>query len=176
MEKIEKSTMPYDEMLPSLMRSNMLRMVLTKHIELNKAADAKANMLLTAASIVIAITISSGMERDTAMMIMLGSSLLSVVFAILVIIPKPYHKSGKENNLLYFRSFREMTEEDYIAAMEEMMVTKKEIYRQYIRDIYQYGAITLTQKYRLLTVGLILFIIGLAAGGITILINSQSYV
>ena len=168
-EKMEKSSMPYDEILPSLMRSNMLRMILTKHIELNKAADTKANMLLTAASIVIAITISSEINHDTGMIIMLTSSLLAVIFAILVIIPKPYHKSGKGNNLLYFRSFREMSEEEYIICMEKMMVTKKEVYRQYIRDIYQYGAVTLTQKYRLLTIGLLLFLVGLTAGGITIL-------
>lgn len=166
---MEKSEIPYDEMLPSLMRSNLLRTVLTKHIELNKAADAKANMLLTAASIVIAITISTSAVHNTGTTIMLGSSLLSVIFAILVIIPKPYHKGGKEHNLLYFRSFRQLSEEQYIEAMEKMMSTKKEIYRQYLRDIYQYGNVTLTQKYRLLSIGLLLFLIGLSAGGITVL-------
>ena len=168
MKKSEKSTVPADEILPSLMRSNMLRMVLTKHIELNKAADMKANMLLTAASIVIAVNISSGIDHTTGTYIMLSSSLLAVIFAIFVIIPKPYHQEDKRN-LLYFRSFRELSENEYVEAMKVMMETKKEIYEQYIRDIYHYGAITLTQKYRLLTTGLILFIIGLLAGGITIL-------
>lgn len=163
--------MPFDEVLPSLMRSNMLRMVLTKHIELNKAADMKANMLMTAASIIIAIIVSTFQKTNnvTGLSILLISSLLAVIFAILVIIPKPYHKKSKSKHLLYFRSFNKMSEEKYIQEMTKMMEKKKNIYEQYIRDIYQYGSVTLTQKYRLLTIGLMLFLLGLTAGGAQII-------
>ncbi|MBL4693982.1 hypothetical protein JKY72_01280 [Candidatus Gracilibacteria bacterium] len=155
-----------EEILPSLFRSNMLRMILTKHIELNKTADTKANMLMTAASIVAAITISTGPEtQNLGMNIILLSSLIAIIFAILAIIPKPYHKGSKCKNLLYFRDFIKMSEDEYVEAMTEMMTDKMAMYEQYIRDIYQYGAVTLHKKYRLLTIGLILFLAGLVVGG-----------
>ena len=167
----QKSTISPDQVLPSLLRSNMLRMILTKHIELNKSADAKASMLITAASIVVAITFTAS-EKQTGLvfLIILVSSILAIVFAMLVIIPKPYVKRGKGGqNLLHFRSFRELSEDEYVEAMQEMMTDKKDMYEQYIRDIYQYGNVTLSKKYRWLTAGLTLFLAGLAIVGLLLL-------
>lgn len=169
--KNKEDSISSDEVLPALLRSNMLRMILTKHIELNKLADSKASMLITAASIVMAITFTaSGETTDkTMIMVMLVSSIIAIVFAIFVIIPKPYNRNTKCRNLLYFRSFSDLSEDEYVTAMKEMMVDKQDMYEQYIRDIYQYGHVTLTKKYRWLTAGLVLFLVGLSMGGAILL-------
>jgi hypothetical protein len=168
---------PPEDILPMLFRSNMLRMVMTKHIELNKAADAKANMLIAAASIMVAI-ILTGMDTSTGIttgqIIIFVSAILAIVMAILVIIPKPYHTDHKHdghNMLLYFRGFSSMTEDEYVKEMKTMMSDKNEMYEQYIRDIYHYGSTTLTQKYRLLTIGLVLFLTGIILGSASLLIG-----
>lgn len=166
--------MPPEEILPSLMRSNMLRMVLTKHIELNKAADQKANILMTAASIVAAVTFASseGVE-SIGPLIVLITSILSVVFAIMVILPKPYQSKDdmKSTNFLYFRSFIHLSEDEYVDQFKEAMLDKEGLYEQYMRDIYRYGAVTLQRKYQWLRAGLFVFLLGLTLGSLYFILN-----
>lgn len=161
-----QDTIPPDQLLPALLRSNMLRMVLTKHIELNKSADTKAGMLVTAASIVVAVIFSSrGVLSGTSQLVLMVTSLLAIVFSMVVILPKPYHRNEKTPNLLYFRSFNRMSEDEYVDAMKHMMADKNRMYEQYIRDIYRYGNVTLTRKYRWLMAGLLVFLLGLLIAG-----------
>lgn len=164
--KLPTDTIPPEQLLPALLRSNMLRMVLTKHIELNKSADTKAGVLVTAASIVVAVIFSSQTElNNVSRLVLMGTSLLAIIFSMVVILPKPYHRHEKTPNLLYFRSFNRMDEDEYVAAMKHMMADKNRMYEQYIRDIYRYGNVTLTQKYRWLMAGLIVFLVGLLIAG-----------
>lgn len=156
-----------DQIIPSLLRSSMLRMILTKHIELNKAADAKANMLMTAASIVIAVTISSGQdERSIGPLIVIVTSVLAILFAIMAIFPKPYSKKDESVNMFYFRSFGRLSEDEYVSQFMAMMGDKNALYQQYMRDIYRYGNITLRKKFQWLSFGLACFLVGLAIGGV----------
>lgn len=144
----------------------MLRMVLTKHIELNKSADTKAGMLVTAASIVVAVIFSSqSVLNNASRLVLMGTSLLAIICSMMVILPKPYHRNEKAPNLLYFRSFNRLDEDEYVAAMKHMLADKNRMYEQYIRDIYRYGNVTLTQKYRWLMAGLLVFLLGLLLAG-----------
>jgi len=168
-----ESTITPEEILPSLFRSNMLRMILTKHIELNKAADMKANMLMTAASIVVAVVIAGFGAMDfIGSAIILLTSLIAIVFAILVVLPKPYHGDKKTKiNFMYFRSFSALSEDEYVSSFMDLMKNKEALYEQYMRDIYRYGNVTLSKKYRLLLIGLITFLSGLFLGGVYFLIS-----
>ncbi len=164
---------PPKEILPSLFRSNMLRMILTKHIELNKAVDMKANMLMTAASIVIAVLVTGFETTDlVGAIIILITSLLAIIFAILVIMPRPYHdRTYEKTNFLYFRSFNALSEDEYVNGFKELMSNKEAMYEQYMRDIYRYGSITICKKYRLLRIGLMSFLTGLSLGGVYFLVR-----
>ncbi len=158
---------PPEQIIPSLFRSNVLRMILTKHIELNKSADSKANMLMTAASIVIAVTISSGQDaRSVGPLIVIVTSVAAIVFAIMAIFPKPYSKKEEKVNMFYFRSFGRLSEDEYVEQFMGIMSDKNALYEQYMRDIYRYGNITLKKKYRWINLGLLCFLIGLVIGGV----------
>jgi disulfide bond formation protein DsbB len=166
--KVKNSNIKPEQILPSLFRSNMLRMVLTKHIELNKMADHKANMLMTGASIMSAVILS---QLDVlsnfdliGLSILIFSAVLSVVFAILVVIPKPYNHHSKTCNLFYFRDFAHMTEEQYLEEILAVMNDKNAIYEHYVRDIYYYGSVTLSKKYRWLQWALGVFLVGILTG------------
>lgn len=169
----DESSIPPEEILPSLFRSNMLRAILTKHIELNKAADMKANMLMTAASIVVAVVLAGFNNTDSVMaVIILITSLVSIIFAILVVMPKPYHNEKNEKtNFLYFRSFNTLSEDQYVLEFKKMMLDKEAMYEQYMRDIYRYGNVTLSKKYKLLQLGLSSFLLGLSIGGVYFLLS-----
>lgn len=176
-EKVQPLKIEPSEIMPALMRSNVLRMILTKHIELNKSADTKANLLLTASSIIIALIFTNFKDgqHTFGMFVVLLTSLVAIFFSILVILPKPYHKHFKDVNLFYFRSFMSMTEEEYMISMKAMINDTNLIYEQYIRDIYQYGVITLGKKYRLLRVALITFLAGLTLGGVEMVIYNLKF-
>lgn len=171
------SQIPPEEIMPALMRSNVLRAILTKHIELNKSADTKANLLLTASSIVIAVILTNfqNYQQTAGMFVVMLTSLIAIFFSILVILPKPYHKMAKEINLFYFRSFMTLSEDQYVVEMKKMMKDNNMIYEQYMRDIYQYGAFTLNKKYRLLKFALITFLTGLTLGGVEMLLYTLKF-
>lgn len=177
MAKDASNTIPPEEIMPALMRSNVLRAILTKHIELNRSADTKANLLLTASSIVIAVILTNfqNYQQTAGMFIVLLTSLTAIFFSILVILPKPYHKMAKDINLFYFRSFMTLSEEEYVDEMKKMMKNNNMIYEQYMRDIYQYGAFTLNKKYRLLKFALITFLTGLTLGGVEMVLYSLKF-
>lgn len=176
-DKVEPLKIEPSEIMPALMRSNVLRMILTKHIELNKTADTKANLLLTASSIIIALIFTNlkNGQSTFGMFFVLLTSLVAIFFSILVILPKPYHKFSKDVNLFYFRSFMQMTEDEYVSSIKGMMKDTNMIYEQYARDIYQYGVVTLNKKYRLLRVALITFLAGLTLGGVEMVIYNLKF-
>jgi len=163
---------PPEQIIPSLFRSNMLRMILTKHIELVKMADNKASILMTAASIVIAMTVASGQdERSVGPLIVVVTAMLAIIFAILVIYPKPYLRKEDSINMMYFRSFGALSEDEYVRQFMELMKDKNALYEQYMRDIYRYANITLKKKYQWLSLGLSSFLLGLIVGGIYFILS-----
>lgn len=151
---------PEQEFLPRLLASNALRANLTKHMTLNQMADSKASMIMTAASIIITITLTQYDSLHLPTILLLaGSGLLAVIFSILAIIP-PLHVSDT-TNLFYFRSFSELSEEDFILRFQQTIADRDKLYRAYLHEIYYLGKHRLTRKYGLIRNGLWTLLIGL---------------
>ena len=89
---------PLEEpILPRLLASNALRANLSKHMTLNQMADNKASMIMTAASLIVTITITqSGKISMLTAVLLLFTGLLAILFSILAIIP-PKHAKGRVN-------------------------------------------------------------------------------
>ncbi len=139
--------------LPRLLASNALRMVLSKHMTLNKMADSKASIIITAASLIITITLTQYDRLGLATVLILAASgLTAIMCSILAIIP-PLHASG-EINLFYFRSFAELEEEEFSRRFKETIADKEKLYDAYLHEIYFLGKQRLTRKYRLIRDGL----------------------
>ncbi len=75
---------PTDEpLIPRLLASNALRANLSKHMDLNKMADSKASMILTASSLIITITLTQYEQLHLSTVLLLaGSGLLAVVMCL----------------------------------------------------------------------------------------------
>lgn len=155
-----------EPLIPRLMASNALRANLSKHMDLNKMADSKSAMIMTASSLVITITLTQYDKLDLASILFLtGSGILAVVFSILAIIP-PLHISG-ETNLFYFRSFSELTEREFKEQFRATIVEREKLYDAYMHEIYYLGKHRLTRKYKLIRNGLIALLFGLAGATLT---------
>lgn len=153
---------PEEPILPRLMASNALRANLTKHMTLNKMADSKASMIMTASSLVITITLTQydRLHLPTSLLLA-GSGLLAVIFSILAIIP-PLQVSD-QTNLFYFRSFGDLSEEEFKSRFLDTITNKEKLYDAYLHEIYYLGTHRLTRKYALIRNGLCALLFGLLA-------------
>ena len=154
----------------------LFRVTLNNHTSLSGIADSKANILLSVNAIIISIALSTlipklDSPKNVHLMvptfIMLMSSVITIIFAILSTRPKVtkgvFTREDIENkkvNLLFFGNFYKMPLEEYQWAMNEMMKDREYLYNSMIKDLYFLGLV-LEKKYRLLRVAYNFFMIGI---------------
>lgn len=150
-----------EPILPRLLASNALRANLTKHMTLNQMADHKASMILTAASLMLTISVTQYDKLDlptfVVMIVTCGLAILSSIFAIIPVL----HVKGVLN-LFYFRSFEQVSEDEFIAEFKATLADRDKLYDAYLREIYYLGKHRLTYKYTWIRNGLWALLIGLA--------------
>ena len=134
------------------------------HVALSQMADQKANMLLAATFVIF--TIAIGQARETAeplpLLILGGAAFLSAIFAVLAVLPARSGKSGSIN-LLFFGSFSQLGEEEYLDRVVETVEDEEQAFRLMLRDLYQNGLVLERKKYRLLGYAYRIFLAGLVA-------------
>lgn len=158
---------------PSRGIETMFRTTSTNHLRLSEMADSKANIMITVNSIIASILVSvlfRKLEDDTRLVIpailFLGTSLVSIIFAILVTRPNvtqgTFTKEDidkKRANLLFFGNFHRMKLKDYQSGINAMMNDSQFLYGSMTRDIYNLGVV-LGRKYRLLRITYSVFMFG----------------
>jgi hypothetical protein len=160
----------HQDILPRLLASNALRANLSKHMTLNQMADSKASMIMTAASIIITITLTQYDSLHlTTILLLAGAGLLAVIFSILAIIP-PLHVTDT-TNLFYFRSFVELSEQEFIQRFQETIADRDKLYTAYLHEIYYLGKHRLTRKYGLIRNGLWTLLIGLLGATLSAILH-----
>jgi predicted metal-dependent HD superfamily phosphohydrolase len=151
----------------------MFRTTSTNHLRLSEMADAKANIMITVNSIMASILVSvlfRKLEEDHRLlipaMLFMTTSLVSIVFAILVTRPNVTQGvftkediNKKRANLLFFGNFHKMKLEDYQDGVDAMMNDSEFLYGSMTRDIYNLGVV-LGRKYKLLRIAYSFFMIG----------------
>jgi HD superfamily phosphodiesterase len=163
----------------------LFRVTLGNHTRLSGIADSKANILLSVNAIIISIALSTLIPKLDSpknvhlvipTFIMLMSSVITIIFAILSTRPKVtkgvFTKKDiddKKVNLLFFGNFYKMPLKDYEWAMNEMMKDREYLYNSMIKDLYYLG-IVLEKKYRLLRIAYNIFMIGIVLSVIAFVI------
>ena len=174
LEKETKKAKKEDK--PDRAIDTLFRVTLNNHTSLSGIADSKANILLSVNAIIISIALSTlvpklDSPRNSHLMIptfiMLLSSVITIIFAILSTRPKVTKGvfsrqdiEDKKVNLLFFGNFYKMPLDEYQWAMNEMMKDKTYLYNSMVKDLYFLG-IVLEKKYRLLRIAYNLFMIGI---------------
>jgi len=179
-EKLEKPDRGVD---------TLFRVTLGNHTRLSGIADSKANILLSVNAIIISIALSSIIPKLDSpknahlvipTFIMLMSSVITIIFAILSTRPKVtsgvFTREDIENkkiNLLFFGNFYKMPLEEYDWAMNEMMKDRDYLYSNMIKDLYFLGLV-LQRKYNLLRIAYNLFMAGIIITVIAFVIAFKS--
>ncbi len=162
---------------------NILRVNHGNQMRLGLMADAKANIMITVASIVFSITIANldnEVMRYTLLTFAVGS-FFSLLFAIFAIIPNtdyPRLKWSKEIdrdspifNPLFFGHFAHLDIDEYKEDYAEILSTDDSIYDSMAGDIYGQGKILALKKYKYLKWSYNCFLTGMSCAIITFLVQ-----
>ena len=137
------------------------------HVSLSQMADQKANMLLAATFVIF--TIALGQARDMAeplpLLILGGAAFFSAIVAVLAVLPAASYRNAGGINLLFFGSFSQLGEEEYVERVVETIGDEEAAFRLMLRDLYQNGRVLERKKYRLLGYAYRIFLAGLVASG-----------
>lgn len=143
------------------------------HVQLSAMADHKASILMGATFVIFTITI--GQARSSAapipLLILGAAAFFSAVFAVLAILPATHYRRPGPINLLFFGSFTQLTEDEYLDQIVERLRDDEEIYRTMARDIFQNGVVLERKKYRLLGYAYRIFLAGLTLSFVSFLIQ-----
>ena len=143
------------------------------HVQLSAMADTKASILMGATFVIFTITIGQARTASAPvpLLILGAAAFFSAVFAVLAILPSTRNKKVDNINLLFFGSFTQLPEEEYLDRLVDRLRDDEQIYRTMARDIYQNGTVLERKKYRLLSYAYRIFLAGLTLSFISFLIQ-----
>ena len=160
---------------------NILRVNHGNQMRLGLMADAKANIMITVASIVFSITIAN-LDNEVMKYPLLTfavGSFFSLLFAIFAIIPStnyPKIKGTQEIdrksplfNPLFFGHFAHLPIEEYKEDYVDTLMTDDKIYDAMAGDIYGQGKVLALSKYKFLKWSYMSFLWGMS-GAIAVFI------
>jgi hypothetical protein len=142
---------------------DMLVAVHRAHVTLSQMADQKASILMGATFVIFTITIgqAKGSGAPLPLLILGGFAFFAAVLAVLAILPHVRTVRSSRPNLLFFGSFSQLGEDEYIARLCEQMQSDDTIFATMARDNYQNGKVLEHKKYRLLGWAYRVFLVGL---------------
>jgi len=135
--------------------------VQTHHVQLSVMADMKASILITVSSIVATIALSRANEPRLrpALLTLAVACLISLLLAMIAVLPT-FAKRRGTRNLLFFGHFADMTEDEYMQAIEQITQSDDLLYEAAVRDIHSLGTYLHRKKYRFLRLAYIALIAG----------------
>jgi hypothetical protein len=146
-------------------------------MDLTALADNKANMMISINGIVMSIIIASvapKLDNNPWLLlptvVLLIGNLVSMVYAVMAARPRvkspalnPPIPAKPGGNLLFFGTFATMREDDFVAAMSQLMEERMPVYETMMRNIYGIGTV-LFRKFLLLQYAYTSFMVALVLG------------
>ncbi|MGI8951804.1 MAG: Pycsar system effector family protein [Chitinophagaceae bacterium] len=175
-EKNDKLSIKETNSLTAKGIQTMLRLASENHLKLSEMADHKANILISVNAVIISVVLGVLFRRlqeepylTIPAVIFLLTAVVTIVISILATRPKISSGTfntqdviNKKTNLLFFGNFYKAAFDDYNIAMRKMMNDPDYLYGALIKDIYQL-AVVLGQKYKLVRLAYMIFMIGIIA-------------
>ena len=153
---------------------HLIRTTQTIHVSLSQMADQKASILMGATFVIFTIAIGQSKApggAPIALMILGGFAFFAAMFTVLAVLPVTRAKPGEPTNLLFFGSFSQLEQEEYVDRLVDVLGSEEAMYRAMARDIYQNGRVLEGKKYRLLGYAYRIFLVGLTVSFIAFLIE-----
>jgi hypothetical protein len=143
---------------------HVLRTAQQINVQLSAMADQKASILMGATFVIFAITVGQahGSTPPLPLLILGAAAFLAAVCAVLAVLPATRAGRGERPvNLLFFGSFTELGEEEYLDRLMATLGNDEESYRAMALDMYQNGLVLARKKYRMLGCAYRIFLVGM---------------
>jgi hypothetical protein len=145
----------------------LLRTTHQYHAQLIVLADQKASILIGVSSVIVTLVLSKWDLAATpaAPLVLAATCALAALLAVVAVVPSFHWQRRKtsEPNPLFFGSFAEMEEAEYMWRMQDVIRTEHNVYWAMARDIYHMGRALYARKFRFLSYSYRVFAAGLAA-------------
>ena len=155
----------------------MFRTSYRVHQDLVGLADAKANIMISVNGLIISITLAALAPRMGGLpllvlpvSILLVGCLTALVYAVLAARPRVSTRPltladirQNDANILFFGNFVNLSEDDFVEGMKDLMMTPDHLYINMVRDLYGLGQV-LKKKFRLLRISYTVFMFALVIG------------
>lgn len=148
---------------------DFLGVVGNHHVQLSAMADVKANIIITASSIVLTLALSHYNDPGyrTTVILLLPFVTLALLFAVIAVLPKHRAIVWAEGtprpsrfNLMFFGHFAQLSKERYVREMAKLLKDDRAIYEAMCEDIYGIGHYLDAYKYRYLRWSYLCFLVG----------------
>lgn len=161
---------------------NIFRLNHVNQQRLSIMADAKANIMITVASVVFSIAIAN-LDNELMRWPLLTFALgcfFSLVFAIFAIIPKTDYPKDEHGNIdrsspyfnpLFFGHFAHIDIDEYKEDYAEKLMSDNLVYDAIASDIYGQGKVLALSKYKFLKWSYISFLWGMVGAIIVFLLR-----
>ncbi len=155
----------------------MFRTSYRVHQDLVSLADTKANIMISVNGLIISIILAAVSPRIGGLpLLVLPTSILligcviALVYAVLAAIPRVSNVpltlediARNDANILFFGNFVNLSEEEFVEGMRDLMLSQDHLYVNMVRDLYGLGQVLKT-KFRLLRISYNVFMVALVAG------------
>ena len=157
---------------------SMYRISMNSHVQFNKIADNKSNILISVSAIIISVLLSTLLpdfidgkygNMRLPFSIILLTCILTMVFAIISTIPRNTKKYTDLKNvdtdygkLLFFGNFHKMSMDDYVKEMRNFQGNDQNAYDALSQNFYILGKL-LAKKYLYLYIAYRIFLVGFIA-------------
>lgn len=161
----------------------MFRSAYRTHLDMSNLADTKANIIISINGLIISVllaTVGSSLDANRWLLLPVGILLLScssaLVFAVLAARPRVSSEvvdlatvREGNRNILFFGTFRNMPEEDFLAGIQDLVHNRRDVYTAMAKDLYSLGGV-LEKKYRLIRTAYTIFMFGLVLSVATLVV------
>jgi hypothetical protein len=94
-----------------------------------------------------------------ALLTLAAACLFALILAIIAVLPA-FGKTSGSRNLLFFGHFGDMSEEEFMNAIEQIAASDERVYEAIVRDLYSLGTYLHRKKYRYLRYAYIAILTG----------------
>lgn len=140
-----------------------MRTTQSLHVSLSQMADQKSSILMGATLVIFTITIGQarGSGAPLPLLVLGAFAFVTAVLVMLATLPAVRFPHQPRVNLLFFGSFTQLDEDDYVERLLAATRTEDDLKRIIAHDIYQNGRVLARKKYRLLGYAYRSFLLGL---------------
>jgi len=149
---------------PALLRGSVLSSAQSKHVQYISLADRRAQVIITINAFLIPLSLSAYDKPviQTGIIFFILTASLSILFAIMSLMPKRYKSDPSgQRNLLHFSGIWQHDENTYKTLMRESLESRNTITELMVSDIYHLSNDVLRPKFRYIRLSFYTFLISM---------------